>query len=425
MKKLFGGIFVFVLAGLFAKTGLAEEKSGKGLLDKIAIEEAKQTEAQKEVRTLYDEGFTMVGQDDMLKIGAWMQNDVRIFPKGHPGVTQFLVRRARLDFKGSLEKMFGFRLMGEFEGDNGTNTANLKEGWVEYNQFPEIRIKIGQFKEPFGLENLYSDLHLDLIERPMAENFIRPEQDLGLMVFGKIFGKRLEYGLGVFNGSGTNVAENNDDKDFAGRIAFIPVKHLTVGSSMTYGKQTSTLDNTGPTTAAGTHFLTFVNPTAGADVQTNRVRMRAGGDVEWFTGPFSLKGEYVFNHFRGITFGGTSRSWDMHGFSGQTTYILTGEEKSNSQAFVPKKPFNPKEGTWGAIEWVGRLETLRSDQGLIDAGFATGTDDLWSLTSGINWYWNRHVQISANYIFVKFDDTITNANGDEEHAGLLRFQFNL
>lgn len=47
-----------------------------------------------QVRTIYDEGFTMVGEDDSLKIGAWMQNDVRVFFKGHPSRDQFLVRRA-------------------------------------------------------------------------------------------------------------------------------------------------------------------------------------------------------------------------------------------------------------------------------------------------------------------------------------------
>ncbi len=404
------------------------------LLEHVRMDAAQQSEEQKSVRTLYDEGFTMVGEDDTLKIGAWMQTDFRTFFKGHPNNTQFLVRRARIDLKGSLDKLFGFRLMGEFEGDHGTNAANLKEGYVEYNQFPSFRIRVGQFKEPWGLENMYGDLWLDFLERPAVENFIRPEQDLGLMFFGKLFGKRLEYGVGLFNGSGTNVEEVNDDKDVAGRIALTPfaasdntwMKHLTFGGSATYGKQAATLDGTGPTTAVGTRYLTFVNPTAGNDVTLNSYRSRFGGDLEWIVGPFSLKGEYAYTRFRDLTFAGAVRAWRLHGVHGQITYVVTGENKSNQGPVVPLHPFNPKEGHWGAVELAGRFELGRSDHGLIDAGFATGTDDLWAATGGVNWYLNRHVRWSTNYIYTKFNEPIANAGGKGyEHAIFTRFQFNL
>lgn len=380
----------------------------------------------EEARTVYDEGFGLVGADDSLKIGAWMQNDVRVFFKGHPGRTQFLVRRARLDFRGSLEKTFGFRLMGEFEGDGGTNVAGLKEGWVEYHQFPAFRIKVGQFKEPFSLENLYGDLWLDFLERPIVLNFIRPEQDLGMMFYGKLLDKSLEYGLGLFNGSGTNVGETNDDKDVAGRIAYTVFPGTTLGGSATFGKQTATLDGTGPATAAGTRYLVFVNPAAGNDVTTDNYRTRAGGDLESFFGPASFKGEYAFSRFRAVSFSGTSQEWDLHGLSGQISYLVTGEKKTNQSSIKPTHPFDPKEGGWGAWELVGRFELGRSDQGLIDAGFATGADDLWATTGGLNGYLNRHLRIGINYQFVSFDDAVPNAGGrSHEHAILSRFQFNL
>lgn len=404
------------------------------VLKDLQLDGTSQTDEQKKVRTIYDDGFTMVGQDSSLKIGAWMQNDLRFFFKGDPGDTQFLVRRARIDIRGSLEKMFAVRVMGEFEGDGGTNAANLKEGWLEYNQFPTFRIKIGQFKEPYGLENLYGDLWLDFLERPMGENFIRPEQDLGILFFGKLFGKRLEYGVGAFNGSGTNVAEANDDKDFAGRIALTPwaptddkwLNHLTLAGSLTYGKQQSNLDSVGPTTPAATRYFAFVNPTAGNDVTVNDYRLRAGADVEWQVGPFSAKGEYSLNKTSNITFGGVNRDWDIHALHGQATYVLTGEKKSNQSSVVPDKPFNPKEGRWGAVEVAGRFESYYSDQGMIDAGFAAGTDDLWSTTAGINWYLNRHIRTQTNYVYTNFDDAVAAAGGKtHQHSVLMRFQFNL
>lgn len=433
-KLVIVGMALFFLFSSISALFAEEKNSISKIINKVGMDGNKQTTQQQEVKTIYDEGFTLVGEDDTLKIGLWMQNDVRIFFEGHPSDTQFLVRRARIDLKASLDKMFGARIMGEFEGDGGTNTANLKEGWLEYNQFPSFRIKIGQYKEPFGLENLYGDLWTDFLERPIAENFIRPEQDLGLMFFGKLFKKHLEYGIGIFNGSGTNIAETNDDKDVAARLALTPfasssnkwVNHLTLGGSFTYGKQGSTLDGLGPTTPGFTRFLVFANPTTGNDVTVDDFRTRAGGDLEWFVGPFSLKGEYAFSKTGNVTFGGISRDWTIHGLSTQVTYLITGENKTNQSSIVPKKPFNPKKGNWGAWEVAGRFEVSYSDQGLIDAGFATGSDDLWGATGGINWFLNRHVQSSVNYIHTHFDDSVANAGNDnQEHLLSFRFQFNL
>lgn len=400
----------------------------------IAIATSNPVSAKITVRTSYDDGFTLSGADDVIKIGAWLQNDLRIFTAGHPGTTQFLIRRARIDLRGSLEQIFGYRLMGEFEGDGGTNAANLKEGWLEYNQFPALRVKIGQFKEPFGLENLYGDLWLDFLERPMAENFIRPEQDLGVMISGKLFANRVEYGIGVFNGSGTNVAESNDDKDVAGRLTLTPcapcasrwIKQLTFGASGSYGKQTATLDGAGPTTAAGTRFFSFANPTGGGDVTVNAMRLRAGGDVAWFVGPVSFKSEYAFSRTRDVTFGGAARDWDLHGISAQASWLVTGEDKTNQNSVVPKRIFNPREGHWGALELALRGEAAFSDQGFIDAGFATGADDVLGATAGINWTLNRHIRNSFNYAITKFDDVVAGAGGESlEQAFLMRFQFNL
>lgn len=440
MKRII--TFTSLLALLCTPLFAAELSSGddphksriKRILQEIRMEEAAQTPAQKEARTVYDEGFTMVGEDDSLKIGAWMQNDVRVFFKGNPNRDQFLVRRARLDFRGSLENIFGFRVMGEFEGDNGTNAANLKEGWLEYNQFPAFRIKVGQFKEPFSLENLYGDLWLDFLERPMGTNFIRPEQDLGLMFFGKLFTQHLEYGVGIFNGSGTNVAENNDDKDVAARLAITPfatstsrwANHLTLAGSVTYGKQSSTLDGTGPTTPGGTRFFTFDNSTAGNDVTVAATRLRYGADLEWIVGPFSLKGEFSRSRLPNVTFGGVARVWNLTGLHGQMTYVLTCEEKSTQKSVSPRHPFNPKEGHWGAVELAARGELVRADQGIIDAGFAAGTDDLWSVSGGVNWYLNRHVRWVTNYVYTRFNDAVAGAGAkNTEHALLTRIQFNL
>ena len=94
-----------------------------------------------------------------------------------------------------------------------------------------FNITVGQFKIPFSLENLTSTNKLELIDRSQAVEALAARgkdvignqngRDIGIQVGGSLIKKRngslLEYRLGVFNGSGINMADTaNEAKDMAG-----------------------------------------------------------------------------------------------------------------------------------------------------------------------------------------------------------------
>ena len=137
---------------------------------------------------------------------------------------RFLVRRARLNVRGTFGQDFGFKL----ESDFGANTlgstngyrAHLTDLYVEWLAHSEAQLRLGQFKTPFGWEQLMSDTVNPFVERSLPNDRLTASRQIGAMLFGRTLEKRVEYSAGLFNGNGVNNA-NNDSNDFllAARVA--------------------------------------------------------------------------------------------------------------------------------------------------------------------------------------------------------------
>ena len=56
----------------------------------------------------------------------------------------------------------------------------------------------------------------------MIVNALAPQEDIGIMAFGKGWNDQIVYALGFFNGQGRNTAAVVDDKDFTTRIVYSP-----------------------------------------------------------------------------------------------------------------------------------------------------------------------------------------------------------
>jgi phosphate-selective porin len=132
------------------------------------------------------------------------------------------VRRARLGVSGSLSKDFGFDVEGEFAGTAGSSTglrAQLTDGFVTFTKWPAAKVRAGQFKTPFGFENLYSDSRLFVPERSVGNDLLALSRQLGVQVSGELVEKRLTYAVGAFNGTASNTSFNdNDDFLVAARL---------------------------------------------------------------------------------------------------------------------------------------------------------------------------------------------------------------
>ncbi|BET67890.1 hypothetical protein ASA1KI_28080 [Opitutales bacterium ASA1] len=136
---------------------------------------------------------------------------------------RFYVRRARLLVNASFAEHFAASLGAEFgaasvAGGSGTR-GQMVDGFVEWRKFPDATIRLGQFKTPFGYEQIYSDTRVFTIERGLASDRLTFGRQIGAMVTGDVLDKRLSYSLAAFNGNGTNNGNNDDEKFmFVGRL---------------------------------------------------------------------------------------------------------------------------------------------------------------------------------------------------------------
>src|SRR5205809_3732028 len=172
------------------------------------------------------------GSEIKLTIGGFIQvnfedGDVSAF-EGRFGQTalkdRFRLRRARINLAGEFAEQFDFKIEGDFEqsaGLNANRTAfEATDIFINWHQFPWAQVKMGQWKAPFGLEQLTPDYYLYTIERTLPTGAITPERQVGVQLWGKPFATiwpnqadLLTYYAGIFNVNGRNIT-NNDNNNF-------------------------------------------------------------------------------------------------------------------------------------------------------------------------------------------------------------------
>ena len=154
---------------------------------------------------------------------------------------RFRLRRARINLTGDFAEQFDFKMEGDFANSDGTNggrTAfSATDIWINWHQFPGAQIKVGQYKAPFGLEQLTPDTTLLTIERTLPTGAITPDRQIGAELWGKPFTgiwpeqkDLLTYYAGIFNGNGRNITVNdNNEFMYVGRLELQPFKGKIFG----------------------------------------------------------------------------------------------------------------------------------------------------------------------------------------------------
>ncbi len=371
-------------------------------------------------------GFTIRSADTnfVLKIRGYVQADGRFYADDHSAGTAndtFLLRRVRPILEGTVYEKYDFRVMLDFGSGITTATGNngfLQDAYITAKFLPEFQVQVGKFKEPVGLERLQSGSSLLFVERGYPTQLV-PNRDVGVQVQGEFLDGRLNYAAGIFNGvadgGSGDIEAADDEKDFAARIFGHPFKNssidalrgLGLGLSGTYGNQEGALRtyvSPGQQRFFSYRTGTGVSP-ATANVVADGDHWRLSPQGYYYWGSFGLFGEYVFSDQKVRRDAGASsfgrfrnRAWQVAG-----SYILTGEDNS-FKALVPKKPFSPSNGGWGAWELAARFGQLDID----NKSFGNFVDPTTSATlatswaAGINWHLNRNVKLNLDYEHTHF-----------------------
>jgi phosphate-selective porin OprO/OprP len=317
----------------------------------------------------------------------------------------FELRRARLGVKGKFAKDFKYEIVGNLPG-----TATVDVAFVDYAKYDGAQLRLGKFKQPFGLEQLTSSNNIDFMERSYVDQ-LAPGKKIGAMAFGEPK-PGFTYAGSVFAMNDTERDSNNDKASFAGRATlnfaqFAGNKDMVVHLGLAGFDQEYNITPTSSSSSAGGttqgSFLSFRTPGRGL---SNIFRAQIGGEtLTGATGQqsaaangtsqiksqalglegilaynnFKLQGEFAKADFKADSGGGTNASGqipaagterfslDTQAWYAEALWLATGEKYASAYkggAFSSIKPtndFDIDNGKWGAWELGLKYEEYKVD----------------------------------------------------------------
>ncbi len=398
----------------------------EGLDQKVKVIDRKlevQQEAQQQkaleapIVKVGEEGFSLSSpnHDYNIGFGGIIQGDGRFFTSGNDknvGSTFFL-NRVRPILTGSVAKYYNFNITPDF----GQGKVTLQDAYLNITYWDYASLRAGKFKAPLDLERLQSDRDLEFSERSEIQNLV-PNRDTGFSLHGRLLDGRLFYDAALMNGVPNNTAadttdlDNNDGKDFVGRIFATPfeisenewLKGLGFGVAGSYG------DERGSTTSAYKTYgmSTWFSYTKG--VTASGLRARIEPQLYYYWRSFGLMAEYAQDSHslnRNTTVGKAPKArlinatdtFTNTGYFAQASYILTGEDASYGWV-KPYHPFDPRNGRWGGWELAARISNVNAQSRQFKLGFADPSVSAKTATewaAGVNWYLTSNIKWQFDY----------------------------
>lgn len=156
----------------------------------------------------------------------------------------FNQRLIRFYVDGTILRDFNYRIQIQFNG----SSPHMKDVYLEWARFKEIRIKAGQFKRAFTFENPMNPWDVgtndySLLTKKLAgmgdivgEAGGNGGRDQGIQIQGDLFPitkekyRLIHYQFGIWNGQGINSGDKNKRKDVIGTLQVQPIKGLYLGA---------------------------------------------------------------------------------------------------------------------------------------------------------------------------------------------------
>lgn len=223
---------------------------------------------------------------DRVKIGGYglLGYDYNHKPEGQD-VSTFRLRKFEILGRAQITDKWSFNLT--FEAANYSSTI-LKDLNMTYALSPAFKVRVGQFKTPFSIENNIAPFFNDLITTGSAPTVYfngiggdplsvrNAGRDTGVEIAGDLFNNLVSYRLMLANGFGMNRTNNKRAMPLYGSLCLHPFAGVDLYGSAVVGKFTAQEDAKG--IKAGDTY--------------DRTRLSIGSKI--VQGPFQIVGEYFY-----------------------------------------------------------------------------------------------------------------------------------
>jgi len=330
------------------------------------------------------------------------------------------IRGARLSGQGTVYSVWDYRVEYDFSDSKANPTARgIRDAYVSYTGFKPLLITVGNFKEPFSLEQLIYDIEITFMERSLIDIFA-PARHVGVTaqtsgthwsLAGGVYGERPEDDV---------INEGDEGYDLTGRATWAPWSNmgrvLHLGAAVRHHEPKDSTNQLRFASRPESNITDVQLVNTGALVNAGNFTsygLEAAG--EW--GPWLIQAEYMDTQVKRNSMSDLS----LDGWYVTLSWFLTGESR----------PYKPAQGIFGRVTPKGivgqgggggwELALRLSQIDLNDKDVHGGRER--NLTAGLNWHLTPNVKLMANYIKVL---TLNRPNylydGDKPSAYTMRAQ---
>lgn len=320
------------------------------------------------------------------------------------------LRRARLSLKLPLGNNWSSKV--QIAINEGEDSYETKDLYLRYKGFDFADIKIGQSKEPFGLENVTSSGNSLFTERSLSTFALGRSKGINLSDANRAY----SWSIGKYKVEQNGKVKADGDRAYTARATISPINRDT--SYIHFGLAYTNRDlqgaeyeiKTNGGVDSGFNFLDTRN------IATETI-VKKGAEAAWGRGPLSLQGEYQQLQIEALN---TNQSATYQGYYTQLSYFLTNDHRPYKKGrFSGVKP-KSKQGAW---ELTLRKTALQS----VEIGSANNNDaiDIATTVVGVNYYLNKKVKLMLNAIDTETNGISSYNQNPDGSALSLRLQIKL
>ncbi|MCA9126003.1 MAG: hypothetical protein KDB22_02920 [Planctomycetales bacterium] len=351
-------------------------------------------------------------------------------------------RRARLSASGNISEQSSYQM----EFDFAQAQARFVDVWGQVKGTPFGTMRIGRFRQPFGMTELTSIRELPFLERPTIFA-LAPFRQTGIMFSNTAFDQAATWAVSGFRTLADNFGNiYGDDGGWgtAERVSFVPHDGGDGGTLLHVGFDHSYIDPARNQLQFASQDEVFVGQQP--NLGPNGLSVLPIVNVPAFvnSGVFNVDHVHLFNVESGVGLGRaaiqseyrwanvnlpTGQNATVHGGYVTARYVLSGEAIPYNRAtgvfgrVKPEQPLNIGNGQWGAWEIATRysmidLNPLVGLPGVTGPGRRLNSSDL-----GINWYWTANSKCQMEWINASLADPTVGKSVTNTLAGRVQFDF--
>ena len=317
------------------------------------------------------------------------------------------LRRARVSLKFPLGINWSSKIQYAVNEDDQTYKA--KDLYLRYTGSNFFDLKIGQSKEPFGLEYVTSSSNLSFTERSLSSLALGRSKGVNFSNLNS----RYSWSFGAYKVEENGNVKADGDKAYTARVTFSPLN--TNNKYNHFGLAYSTRDlkgaeyeiKTNGGVDSASNFLDTKN------ILTDTI-VKRGAEAAWGSGQISLQGEY---HHLEIDALNEHQNATYQAYYSQISYFVTNDHRTYSKGRLSSVRPNSKTG---ALELVLRKSALQSVE--IGANNKNTPIDIENTVIGVNYYLSNKIKLMLNATDTK-TNIISKLNKNQNGSALsLRLQ---